>query len=487
MSLRPSESTAWLEAIDAFISGEMNEHEAHEFKERLRHDDRARLVYVEYLDLHFELLQNAGRVAAHHPAGTVNSRSHWPLWFSVASVAAALAICAAILLSPRPEPVVAKNPPPNVVVPAAVVEPLQVERPVVARVGMAFDVRWTDSALSLQAGSLLRVGDVLDLYQGMVEVTFESGARCYLAADEGVTAYLRVDSAAGCTMESGRATFDVPPSGKGFTVTTAGGKFVDLGTEFGVQADPRGLSEVHVLAGEVEAHGSDRSRLLLHRGAAAQLLGSDSSPLVIEFKPDAFSRPAALLRGIDAYSGGVRLHVVPPSSLRSASTMTDNEIHLVMEQRGVHLESDWTSETRNVQESTATGIQRVPGFFCPAGRRVDAYLIHATPTPGKARRELRGQITFRRPILAVISTDADLRASRPLFGDASVEYPTEVGIGLEDKAGTRSDDRPDEVLLSNDRRTLTFLLNVGPVFDQFRVLVASDEGAESAVDSRKAP
>ncbi|HSI15170.1 MAG TPA: LamG-like jellyroll fold domain-containing protein, partial [Chthoniobacter sp.] len=53
---------------------------------------------------------------------------------------------------------------------------------------------------------------------------------------------------------------------QGFKLHTAGMDLVDLGTEFGVNADANGASEVHVFEGKVEAHPENAAMQLLSTG-----------------------------------------------------------------------------------------------------------------------------------------------------------------------------------------------------------------------------
>ena len=87
----------------------------------------------------------------------------------------------------------------------------------------------------------------LRLNSGIVEVAFGSGA---LVTIEG-PAKLRIDSEMKCFSHYGKLSANCPPSAHGFTVRFRGGRVVDLGTEFAMESEPKGKTEVHVLNGEV--------------------------------------------------------------------------------------------------------------------------------------------------------------------------------------------------------------------------------------------
>jgi len=64
----------------------------------------------------------------------------------------------------------------------------------------------------------------------------------------------------GVFLEYGRLYSVVSETGTGFTVETPTSQFVDLGTEFGVQADINGSSELHVTKGRVQFFAGSKSK-----------------------------------------------------------------------------------------------------------------------------------------------------------------------------------------------------------------------------------
>ncbi len=110
------------------------------------------------------------------------------------------------------------------------------------------NVKWADSRSQLDNGSRLLTNDlpfVLDkgiisiLYDNDVEVVIEAPAKFELEQS-------------GVILEYGRLFSRVSESGLGFRVETPTCQFVDLGTEFGIQADINGSSELHVIKGKVQ-------------------------------------------------------------------------------------------------------------------------------------------------------------------------------------------------------------------------------------------
>lgn len=111
----------------------------------------------------------------------------------------------------------------------------------------AIDIEWEHSS-RFQAEIGKPVTEKwLRVERGVAEVLFSSGA---IVSIEG-PARLRLDSAMHVYSKSGKLSANCPPSAHGFTVRFRGGRVVDLGTEFALDTQPEGNTQVHVLNGEV--------------------------------------------------------------------------------------------------------------------------------------------------------------------------------------------------------------------------------------------
>ncbi len=88
----------------------------------------------------------------------------------------------------------------------------------------------------------------LELESGTAELTFTQGTRVIVEGP----ALLEVVSARLLRLDRGKLVARVTPRAIGFTVTTPSVDVVDLGTEFGVEVDEKGKTDVHVLEGKVE-------------------------------------------------------------------------------------------------------------------------------------------------------------------------------------------------------------------------------------------
>ena len=131
------------------------------------------------------------------------------------------------------------------------------------------DADWSDDAI--RVGDLLPV-DRLELRRGLACVELLSGVRMVVAGGSQFT----IDSPMHVTMHRGSLHAHVPPPAIGFEVETPGGKVVDFGTEFIVDASATG-DAVRVVEGEVDWHprGGETARLTTggSTGTVASLMG----------------------------------------------------------------------------------------------------------------------------------------------------------------------------------------------------------------------
>ena len=132
------------------------------------------------------------------------------------------------------------------------------------------------------------------LAAGTAEIEFDSGARIWV---EGPAEFVprasnRVD------LNRGRLMAYVPRPARGFIVGTPTAELIDLGTEFGVDVDTAGKTDVHVLQGTVEvkpsAPGSGAASQKVTAGQAVRVSpgAQNANVASTEFTPGKFVRPA---------------------------------------------------------------------------------------------------------------------------------------------------------------------------------------------------
>jgi hypothetical protein len=118
-----------------------------------------------------------------------------------------------------------------------------------ARVTGLVKCKWPEGANEPKFGDWLQPGYQLRLEEGLVQLTFGSGAKVVV---EGPSDFV-ISAPGQATLEVGKIAAVVPRSGRGYTILTPTAEVVDLGTEFGVEVDDTGSSEVHVFEGDVVA------------------------------------------------------------------------------------------------------------------------------------------------------------------------------------------------------------------------------------------
>lgn len=118
----------------------------------------------------------------------------------------------------------------------------------VARITRLADFAWSRSGAVYAEGAMLRPGQRLALKEGVVEITFSTGARVIL---EGGTIFEPESENSG-RLHAGHLSIEVPEQAIGYTVCTPTADIVDLGTEFGVSCDAKKPTQVQVYNGAVE-------------------------------------------------------------------------------------------------------------------------------------------------------------------------------------------------------------------------------------------
>ncbi|MBM4094669.1 MAG: FecR domain-containing protein, partial [Planctomycetes bacterium] len=146
----------------------------------------------------------------------------------------------------------------------------------VATLVFADTCRWADASLPLVEGQRLTKGE-LNLVEGLAMVRFDGGATAVLSGD----VRLKLESRGSLRLYKGRLTVQAPDEAVGFTVRTPVRDVVDLGTEFAVEVDRDGATELHVLDGAVETRepsGQPGSGHLIRGGEAVRFeVGSSQS------------------------------------------------------------------------------------------------------------------------------------------------------------------------------------------------------------------
>lgn len=224
--------------IFALLDGTIAADEHHELEQHLLASEEARGRYVELAALH-SLLELDAEQAGHGvlqrpvPVELVLARQRRRLVRFAAFSAAAILIATAFVLR-------------LVFLPPAATATLAKSE------GTVLSVTHSSSLSKPPPDGALAPGSTLNIIQGTIELTFESGVRAIVQAPETLT----VIDHRSVAMRRGTAWFQVPANAAGFEVRTPEMRVIDLGTEFGVIARPDAADEVHVFKGKVRVEAN---------------------------------------------------------------------------------------------------------------------------------------------------------------------------------------------------------------------------------------
>jgi len=331
---------------------------------------------------------------------------------------------------------------------------------------------YDSDGVAIRSGQNVESGG-LSVDRGVVRIDFVNGARL---AVEG-PAKIEVVDEMRVVLLSGIITATIPESAIGFVVDTGTARVVDLGTSFGVSVGDDGTTDVCVFEGEVTVRrkGSTASQpALVREGEAVRAF--ESSPTVdsADYEVAAFENAWPVNSGVLQTTGSIRF--VSPGPDFHPGNYEDNE-HIVVFPERHAVTPDESIRVDMVDPGEYVKLHYREKRLLLSGRRVASYLLQfdAFPTgpfPNQ-KRSVRGQITFAKPIVGVITGTRSLKESEAIFGNPDVEYPTPRAV----EPRPEGDDRPgfDTVILAADQRTLILDLKVAPQkLDQLRVLVEAD-------------
>lgn len=324
-----------------------------------------------------------------------------------------------------------------------------------------------------------------ELAAGYVMIRTERGAQVTLQSPTTI----HLDSENQLGLLTGMLWAHVPVGAEGFTVQTPGADVVDLGTDFGVEVDAEGQTEVHVFTGKVVAQPQGQPatayRTLLADSAVRIL--SDTGPDVgdqaglvhdIAPRPEKFARQWSLTQTAVRTTDSIRYLYSPPSSLANGALEHDYQIFLIKESEAITLEHDVVVQIG--EPGRYAQKPQINRTVIRAGTRVDSYLVHFDRA-GQLVQNLRpmgGQLIFSRPILGIIVNGKTLDATDAALGLRGVEYPAgHILRGLEILNPTAGRVE-DELLLTRDMMTLALRLETSAGADQMRILVQAADPNE---------
>lgn len=372
----------------------------------------------------------------------------FPAWRRVGVVAAAIAVVAMVALS--------------------LIFNAQDQNDGLATLTHVIDAKW-QAEVPLVAGDQLGKGRIL-LLSGVARLDFANGVRVSL---EGPADFELI--AAGETrLHSGNLAAHVPPEGIGFLVHTEQAEVVDLGTTFGISIDANGKTEVAVFEGKVEVTSvQSREEKIIDEGSVVTFAKGSEKMIPKKLLSRSF-RGWPVLFGV--LNTGGRIRFVNAQPIRNPREVVDAENIIVFPERfGAVVDTPLTvTLTESGHYRTRDLIDHEVKLDLK-GKRVNTYLLQFNPpyvedAPNSDQVRFVGQVTFDRPVLAVI-TDRDLlKQSDPVIGKKRFEYDLTRARGLE---------HGDSLSLSEDRMTLSVdwlvMQSLKNGMDQVRVVVDAGE------------
>jgi ferric-dicitrate binding protein FerR (iron transport regulator) len=154
------------------------------------------------------------------------------------------------------------------------------EQPSIATVLLAEDCQWQGAAVS--EGSMLQPG-TLHLQSGTAILRFIGGAEVVMRG----STRLELLTAGQARIIEGDVVVRAPEAAAGFQMLTPASDLTDLGTEFAVKVQPSGITELHVMEGEV-AFGENQSTVV-NAGQALRFEKRDVAPQAITLDSPRFT------------------------------------------------------------------------------------------------------------------------------------------------------------------------------------------------------
>ena len=442
--------------LDGYFDGRLNDAETKRLNERLRDDPAARAAYREAAGWHAAFSawgeQRAGGEAAREwrdfPENVVvPPRNFWRRAAPLAAAAALVAVsCFAWKVRDRAEPL--------------------------AELTFAQNAEWMGQAprggIELQRRSYRLASGVVRFETSAGAVVTVSGP-----ADFDFVAEDHIE------LRRGKLTARMLRDESRLTVKVGEMEVRDLGTAFGVDANDKERTLVSVFDGSVAVTSPATPGQELRLGEGKSFVAprdASSGATPTAYDPESFRDLWPLTVGINEASRLVEF--LPPGPLLQPMRDYRGNDRLFLFPERQNVVTDRPVEIDLSGDAPAWPDAPASPYPLPRGQRVDSYLVFFQPEAAKGPpRQLRGEITFQRPVLGVICSDRGLEMSDPVLGDGAANYvaPGERrGLEEADKEHYRGNTLPhDSLRLSADRRTLYFDFYVSIEREQIRVIVAS--------------
>jgi hypothetical protein len=226
------------------------------------------------------------------------------------------------------------------------------------------NARWKDVDISTEKNSRLATRQgVMTLEKGLVKLQFDSSAKVVIEAP----AKFEITTGDQIQLHMGRIYATVTPEAVGFTIKTLNAKIVDLGTEFGVQVDIGGNTELHVLKGKTTLVCGDQNKtsVMLTGGNARKIAGPEAALSDIQCDENRFARDINSNSHIAWRGQSIQLADIVGNGNGFGTGISNIGINPVTGQTGVI-----TEENRTASNTYKTLSQNpyIDGVFVPNGK-----------------------------------------------------------------------------------------------------------------------
>lgn len=346
------------------------------------------------------------------------------------------------------------------------------------------DAHWQAASGTLlpSIGAGLQPGDRLTLTAGLAEITTGRGAIVVLEAP--ATIELVEDNNSMILHNGKMVGICETPSSKGLLIRTPMIDITDLGTRFGVDITPGSATEVHVFEGEVSValptpHEASGKGQVLARGQAIRMQSGQDRFHVVEQDASRFASLNSIqqqgkpgrspMAGVRQMTGDIK--GAPKGSFigKEAEQWPDGENAFIFQEYVGRLDS--IAHVNIAQPNSRKNWLEPKESAIDSGTKVRSYIIAAKPGSSDASRILRGSIEFDREVVGIITQGTTAQAFADVFGRTKQLFDPSGG-----EHGWMDPNNFEEyVTLSEDRRTVSFSMQVKLTSDTIRILVDNGE------------
>lgn len=319
-------------------------------------------------------------------------------------------------------------------------------------------VVWSAGASPGKDGSIK--SGLYHLTSGVVSMRMSSGSELTVEGP----AVFEVGDDASTFVHEGIALARVSSNDPGISLRSRGLSVAEPARLIGIDARIEGATEAIVFNGDggICLTGGGKCRELSEFEAVKADHLRDKL-VDVPYNPHAFSKAWALLSGVENNLGSVRIEM--PGAEIASSRGEEGEVQVFVENESFRPEAELEVDQVVVGEFKVAEAN--PGQQLQAKGELRSYLLQLWPSAGSGDGEVETSLTFDHPVVGVIFSSDRLDNSDSSVGSAMVQIDGAESVSRGMDSGS------DEILLSQDRRTLNFRIKGGGnQMEQVRVLVA---------------